>query len=76
MINSISSAGLEGIRKGTERIDHAASKIAGLDRSNDFMGDVTSSAIELQQGKMQVQVSSKVLAAEGDMLGSLLDIKA
>jgi len=75
MIQSMGSAGLEGIRKGTERIDQAASKIAGLDKTRDFMGDITTSAIELQQGKMQVEVSSKVLAAEGDMLGSLLDIK-
>ena len=74
-LGSPSGAALNGINKGFSIAGGAAEKIANLSGSIDAAADVASSAVDLQRGKLQVQASAKVLEAEGDMLGSLINLK-
>ena len=74
-IGSISGSGLEGIYKGLDIAAGAADKIAKLSESEDAAGDLTSSMVDLQRGKVQVQASAKVLETEGRLIGSLIDIE-
>jgi hypothetical protein len=73
-IGSISGSGLEGINKGFGIVGAAADKIAKISGSEETAGDLASSAVDLQRGKIQVQASAKVLETEGVIIGSLIDI--
>lgn len=74
-IGSISGSGLEGINKGYGVVGTAADKIAKVSSSENPAGDLASSVVDLQRGKIQVQASAKVLETEGLVMGSLIDIK-
>lgn len=74
MSNSISGAGLEGINRGYQMMNQAATRIAKVATSETPSADITKSAVELQQAKVQTQASAKVLGAENQVIGSLLDI--
>lgn len=74
MSNSISGAGLEGINRGYQLMGQAATRIASLAVSESPASDITQSAVELQQAKVQTQASAKVLESENRVIGSFLDI--
>lgn len=75
-IDSIASAGLQGMHKGMSTIHQAIEQTARLNESSTPTTDLTETAISLQRGKLQVAVSAKVLATADANLGTLLDIKA
>lgn len=75
MINSVLGSGLQGIQKGYSTVNQAADKIAKVAGSSDPSGDLTESAVSLQQGKIQVQASAKVLETANKTIGSLIDIE-
>lgn len=75
MINSVLGSGLQGVQRGFSTVNQAADKIAKVDSSSDPSGDLTESAVSLQQGKLQVQASAKVLETADRTIGSLIDIK-
>lgn len=75
MINSVLGSGLQGVQKGFSTVNQAADKIAKVGDSSDPSGDLTESAVSLQQGKIQVQASAKVLETADKTIGSLIDIK-
>lgn len=74
MSNSISGAGMEGINRGYQLMNQAASRIAKVETSETPTSDITKSAVELQQAKIQTQASAKVLETENRVIGSMLDI--
>ena len=74
-INSVLGSGLQGVQKGFGTMNQAAERIAKVDTSADPSGDLTESAVSLQQGKLQVQASAKVIQTAADTIGSLIDIK-
>ena len=78
-IGSISSAALAGVHRGFQTIDGAAQKIASSSvqpESQNKPTDFTRPLVELKEGKQQVQAASKVLQAENERIGSLLDLRA
>ena len=75
VIGSTLGSGLEGINKGFSAVGAAADKVSKVSNSDNPVGDLASSAVDLLQGKIQVQASAKVLEAEGQVMGSLIDIK-
>lgn len=74
-IDSVLGAGLQGVQKGFSTVNRAAERIANVDTSDNPSGDLTESAVSLQQGKLQVQASAKVIQTANDTIGSLIDIK-
>jgi hypothetical protein len=74
MSNSISGAGMEGINRGYQLMNQAATRIAKVATSETPTSDITRSAVELQQAKVQSQASAKVLETDNRVIGSLLDI--
>ncbi len=69
------SAGLSGIQYGQQRVDRAAGDIARtpLDEQN---ADPTTSLVDLEVGKQQVQANVRTVETADEVLGSLLDIRA
>lgn len=74
-VNSVLGSGLQGVQKGFSTVNQAADRIAKIDKSDNLAGDLTESAVSLQQGKIQVQASAKVIQTANDTIGSLIDIK-
>lgn len=74
MSNSISGAGMEGINRGYQLMNQASTRIAKVATSETPTSDITKSAVELQQAKIQTQASAKVLETENRVIGSMLDI--
>lgn len=75
-IGSVLNNGVMGIQKGFSQLNKASANIAQVSVSEDPMKDITESAVDLLQGKVQVQASAKVLQTASDTIGSLIDIKA
>lgn len=74
-INSVLGSGLQGVQRGFGTMNQAAGRIAKVDTSDNPSRDLTESAVSLQQGKLQVQASAKVVQVAADTIGSLIDIK-
>ena len=74
-ISSVVGSGLQGVQNGFSTVNRAADKIAKVDTSENPSGDLTESAVSLQQGKLQVQASAKVIETANETIGSLIDIK-
>lgn len=89
--NSAFYAGLASIQSGQNRVDQAASQIAkasvtsqssevqvdrlrSVDRSQ--QSDLAANAVEMTQGKFQVELGAKVAKASDEMLGTLIDTYA
>jgi hypothetical protein len=75
-ISSATGSGLAGIQQGFRQVNQAAADVARLDRSTDPGADITRAAVDLLQGKVQVQASAKVIETEQRTLGALLDVRA
>lgn len=74
-INSIFSAGMQGIQTGIGRTDQAGAKIAGFGANVDS-GNLAPPLIDLKVGDLQVKAAAAVIKAGDQMLGSLIDLKA
>lgn len=76
MVGSVFGNGLMGVQKGWDTLNKASAQIARVGTSGDPMADITTGAVGLMQGKLQVQASAKVLETANQTLGSIIDIKA
>lgn len=84
------NSGLSSVHNGQQRVNQAASEIASLSlptsapestalKSSDSLAqpvDLTTSLVDLQMGKQQVQAGAEVIKTADDALGTLLDIRA
>lgn len=71
---------LLGIQRGMDGLRENAAEIASADRLNgqteNGVRDVAEPLVESRQNARQVEASAKVLEAENQAIGSLLDVKA
>ncbi|MEW5008371.1 MAG: hypothetical protein RPR28_09005 [Cycloclasticus sp.] len=75
-VGSISQNALLGINKGINQANEASQNLASRDQ---LSGENTNSAkelIALKEAETQVQISAKVAQTAGDVIGSIIDIKA
>ncbi len=75
---SVQSEAVQGIQRGLDGLRKNASEIASADQLNKAGegSDLVGSLIGLQQNKVQVQASAKVVSAVDEVLGTIIDIKA
>lgn len=89
MVNSILSAGVQGISSGLEQARKAAEDIAetalqppsqtGANNppsSDDGLSNLTSAAVDLKLGELQVKASANVIKTADEIIGTIVDIKA
>ena len=73
----VQESGLQGIRNSVKQLQQAADKIAGhTTGATQNPADLTKSVIDLKQAEIRGEAAVKVLEAQTDMLGSLLDTQA
>lgn len=74
---SVQNEALQGIQRGMDSLRKNASEIASADQLNKAGSntDLEGSLVGLQQDKLQVQASAKVVSAVDQVLGTLIDIK-
>lgn len=77
-VGSISHNALLGINRGLNQAADASSKLASADQLNNESStqDTAKNIIALKQAELQVQSSAKVAQTAGDIIGSIIDIKA
>ena len=75
---SVQNEALQGINRGLEGMRKNAAEIASADQLNGAgqETDLVGSLVGLQQNKVQVQASAKVVSAMDEVLGTLLDTRA
>ncbi|MBT8440674.1 MAG: hypothetical protein HKP55_04415 [Gammaproteobacteria bacterium] len=77
MVNSIQGNALQGIQQARAKMQQNASDIARANNVNEPSNlDAARSLVELNQNKNAALASMKVIKAENDMLGALLDVTA
>ena len=78
MLNKVSGTALQAIRLELNQFHETAGKIASASEFTSIkpVSETTRSLLDLTQHRQQVAVNAKVLKASGEMLGTLLDIKA
>lgn len=77
-IGNVSHNALLGINKGLNQANSASQKLASADQlSGEKDGQDTAKALlELKQAETQVKASAKVAQTAGDIIGSILDVRA
>lgn len=81
MVDSIISAGFQGVQSGLNSARQAAQDIAtatttpASSADQDVIGDITQAAVELKISELQVQASAEVIKTGDEVIGSLLSIK-
>jgi len=71
------SNALQGIQKGLAGVDKNAAQIAGADNfKSDNPASSAQALVELQNNRMQVEVSAKAMKSVNEAIGSLLDVVA
>ena len=71
------SHAITGIQRGLNGAQKQAAEIASADQFNsDSPNGLVEPLVGLQQDRLQVQASTRVLQAVDDMIGSLFDDKA
>jgi len=75
---SVQSEAVQGIQRGLDGMRKNASEIASADQLNKAGKDTSlvGSLVDLEQNKMQVQASAKVVSAVDEVLGSIIDLRA
>ncbi len=78
--NSLFSYGVTAINAGQQRVEQAAGRIAGASVPDN--SDAPSSAelalqlVELQQGRYDAQIGSRLVRSADEVLGTLIDTRA
>jgi len=77
-VASINHSALLGINNGLNQANTASQKLAS---SEQFIGekpnqDSTKELVALKQAEQQVQASARVAQTAGDVIGSIIDIRA
>jgi hypothetical protein len=68
---------ITGIQRGLNNAQHQAARIANADQFNaDNPSNLVEPLVGLQQDRLQVQASTRVLQAVDEMIGSLFNDKA
>lgn len=82
-IDSVMSAGLQGVLKGMQGMQRHAQNIASMPvtqeeaaAENRQASDMAEDIVGLKQNELQVKASAKVLQSAGETIGTLLDIHA
>jgi len=76
-INSALGNTLHGIQKGLAAMDKNAAKIAGADAFNSQNpADVAQPLVDMQNNRLQIEVSAKVMKTVDATIGSLIDVVA
>ncbi len=75
---SVQSNAVLGIQRGLDGMRKNAADIASADQLNNTGQDtdLVNAVVELNQNKVQVQASAKVVSALDEVVGSLLDTRA
>ena len=77
-VGSVSQSALLGITKGVNQAAAASAKLASSSQLNNDSSskDTTKALLQLKQAEVQVQISAKVAQTAGDIIGSIIDIRA
>jgi flagellar hook-associated protein FlgK len=67
------SSGMAGIHRGMQGLQKNAQEIVSATTNREGPGSLEKPAVEMLSNQQQVEASSKVVKAQDDMLGSLLD---
>ena len=75
---SIQSTAVQGIQRGLDGMRKNAAEIASADQLNQAgkETDLVGSLVEMQQNKVQVQASAKVVSTMDEVVGTLIDTRA
>lgn len=74
-VTSALGKALYGMQKGLTDLDKNAAKIAGADTFNSQNPtDVAQPLIDMQNNRLQIEASAKVMKTVDETIGSLLDI--
>ena len=75
---SVQSSAMLGIQRGFDGLRRDAAEIASADQLNNAgQGtDLEGAIVGLNQNKVQVQASAKVVSALDEMVGTLIDTRA
>ena len=79
LLANVSSHGLTALNRGLNRIDQAAEQIAKASMSKDVEtqpADLNKPVVELKEADMDTQAAVKLLKAEHETMGRLLDVTA
>jgi len=74
---SIQSSAVQGIQRGLDGMRKSAAEIASADQLNHAgqETDLAGALINLQQNKVQVQASAKVVSTMDEVIGTLIDTR-
>ncbi|MEW4982012.1 MAG: hypothetical protein AB1Y26_02095 [Cycloclasticus sp.] len=77
-VGSISQSALLGINNGLNQANNASQKLASSEQLSGEKSDkeTTQDLLALQQAKQQVQMSASVAQTAGDVIGSIIDVRA
>jgi len=77
-IGSISQSALLGINNGLKQANEASQQIASSDQLNGEKSDrdTVKDLMELKQAENQVKASARVAQTAGDVIGSIINIRA
>lgn len=75
---SVQTSAVLGIQRGLDGMRKNAAEIASADQLNQAgkETDLAGSLVEMNQNKVQVQASAKVVSALDEVIGTLLDTRA
>lgn len=77
-VASINQSALLGINNGLNQANSASQKLASSEQLNGEKPnqDSTKELVALKQAELQVQASARVAQTAGDVIGSIIDIRA
>lgn len=77
-VASINQSALLGINNGLNQANTASQKLASSEQLNGEKPnqDSTKELVALKQAELQVQASARVAQTAGDVIGSIIDIRA
>ena len=75
---SVQNSAVQGIQRGLDGMRKNAAEIASADQLNQAGNetDLAGAMVEMNQNKVQVQASAKVVSALDEMVGTLIDTRA
>ena len=75
---SIQSSAVQGIQRGLDGMRKNAAEIASADQLNHAgqETDLAGALVNMQQNKVQVQASAKVISTMDEVIGTLIDTRA
>jgi hypothetical protein len=75
---SVQSSAVQGIQRGLDGMRKNAAEIASADQLNQAgkETDLVGALVNMQQNKVQVQASAKVVSTMDEVIGTLINTKA